>query len=233
MARVEYGGIVTALRGSIGGLTFQQNKSGGIVRVRPVQKRYVNPLQSARIAEFQKVVGIWSTMTVSEKEAWGTFASSHTYIDYWGEEKELSGYNWFLSANSNLVLVEETPNIAPPSWTTPLAVPEFDVVLTSTHMYVTWSPEFLHENEHMIVYTSSITNRTSTSDRSALRMTNIAPVGGSTAWNFQNEWPSVHGISMPIPGGTSTLAVIVAIATIRSGSGISSAFTKAIGYYNP
>lgn len=233
MAKVVYGPMVSALVGSIGGITFQRNLSGEIARLRPIQRKFPNPNQTDKISAFQVIMGLWHSLTVSQRLAWNTFASAYTFTDSWGTTKNISGYNWFLSVNSNLVLIGESPITSPPTWHTPTAVPSFDVYFLYNNLYVTWLPEFSHPNDKCLVFTSPVTRFTSEYNRSLLRYTNTIPVGSSSAWNFDTAWQSVHGVDLPVSGGSTSLAVLVAICTIRYNTGLASVFTTGVGQYVP
>jgi len=80
MARITYG-LITDIRGSIGGLTFQKNASGAIVRLKST--RVINP--SNLLANQQRllasIVALWFTLTNDQKNAWNALAAAHPFID--------------------------------------------------------------------------------------------------------------------------------------------------------
>jgi hypothetical protein len=130
MARVTYGALITDLAGSIGGVTFQQNSSGSIARLR--SKKPLNPstVQSDQQLTLSRLVALWPTLSAAEKTSWSDLAAAHDHITPWGETKTINGFQWFMACNLNLLscgwaLLETAPafaSITPPN----------DITLAST-----------------------------------------------------------------------------------------------------
>ena len=105
MARVTYGAGVTDYKGSIGGVTYQNNASGAIARLRT--KATVNPTasQAAYQNRLSYLVSLWASLTQLQKDAWDTFAAANDHTTPWGDIKTLSGYQWFMSCNLRRMLL--------------------------------------------------------------------------------------------------------------------------------
>jgi hypothetical protein len=142
MARVTYGPEVTEYAGSIGGVTFQKNRSGNIARLRP--NPTVNPtsLQAGYQTNMSKLVAYWPTLSQDDKDDWDTFAAAHDHTTPWGETKTLSGYQWFLSCNLNRLLSFATPISSPPAWTAWSPPQAFTLTAAAGYLYLNWSPEY-------------------------------------------------------------------------------------------
>jgi hypothetical protein len=145
MARVTYGSMITELKGSVGGITFHRNSSGPIARLRP--KPPVNPsqLQSNQQQLLSYLVSMWGALSLSDKDSWDTMASANNHYTPWGEEKTLSGYQWFLSCNLNRLFIGDTIVETCPGYTSVAAPATFTLEATSDDFTIEWDPEWTPE----------------------------------------------------------------------------------------
>lgn len=128
MARITYGALVTDLKGSIAGTTFQNNSSGSIVRSRAYTCVNPSTQQSVRQLALIQFVALWSQLTLSQKNLWNLLAASHTKINDWGSYVRISGYQWFLSYNLNAFTQDQGPYLVPEAYTLVDPVPQFNLV---------------------------------------------------------------------------------------------------------
>jgi hypothetical protein len=115
--------ILSAIRGSINGTVFAQNKSGAYARNRtvPVNPNTTNQ-QAVRIALGQAAMA-WKTLSAERRAAWDAYAAGTPVPNRLGDIIHLSGFNMFCKARSflafcsgNLTLAEtapESPGLAP------------------------------------------------------------------------------------------------------------------------
>lgn len=100
MALIKLGGLAQDVRGSQNGLTFSRNKGGAYVRqkVSPVQP--VSEFSSRARAIFADLSQRWATdLTDSQRQAWIAFASTHTYVNIFGDAITLSGIAMYQAVN--------------------------------------------------------------------------------------------------------------------------------------
>lgn len=104
MAVIQYGAIVTEIKGSLGGHTFKSqrgtkvimNKSGGFSR----SKQLVNRALGYAGYIFQR----WSRLGDSDKEAWNNEASNILFPDKYGNQVHISGRELFTKLQLQLGL---------------------------------------------------------------------------------------------------------------------------------
>lgn len=125
MARVTYGAIITELAGSIGSATFHRNVSGSIYKSKPISKTLRSASQIANQLIVSNVNYLWSLLSDSDKESWKTFAADYPFTSPSGVEKTLSGYQYFMSCNSNLLLTGNSTISTAPVF---VSVPDFPVI---------------------------------------------------------------------------------------------------------
>ena len=101
MALIKLGGIVSDIRGAIGGIVFSRNKSGAIARQRTVPINPKTALQSAIRAIIASVSQSWRTATsTAQKAAWAVFGANVDAKNKLGETIKLSGFNQYVKSNT-------------------------------------------------------------------------------------------------------------------------------------
>lgn len=232
MAKCEYGSIITDMIGSIGGLTFQHNASGKIVRLKPVQRIVPSVGQSVPISNFNTVANAWSVLSSANKTAWQTFSDTYTFTDPWGVTKSMNGYNWFMSINGYLKVLSASLLTSPPTYSSPLAVAAFTAVFEDSYAGIDFGTPFAHTNHDLLIYTTPPMTAVSQNARSPLRLTEIVSGGTDTEIDFSSDYENVHGISLPLTGYGASVNMLVCVQSVHSTDGIASAYAKAIDAYN-
>jgi len=114
MARIIYSPVVTEIKGSIGGMTFQKNASGAIARLKPKKAKTNTQKQKDQQPRTKLLQQYWQNLTLAQKIEWNTFAGNHNKIGLNGQEKKLTGYQWFLTINQNRLLFDNAMLSVPP-----------------------------------------------------------------------------------------------------------------------
>lgn len=127
MARVVYSSPISELVGSIGGLTYQRNSSGFVVRAKPNRK--VNPsIAQAQIQLRQSaLISLWPTLSIAEKNGWNSLANINPHVTPWGSLTQLNGFQQFISNNLNLAVAGLSPISIAPAYFLPPAPPSFTI----------------------------------------------------------------------------------------------------------
>lgn len=108
MAVVEYGPLVSALRGSIDGVTFS---SGGGVEIVKAKSRARNPIRSLQLpvkAAMQKWAPAWRALSGTVRGNWETYAATVTLTNSLGQDYQISGFAMFVR-NSMVLELRGTP----------------------------------------------------------------------------------------------------------------------------
>jgi hypothetical protein len=124
MARVTYGAIITELKGSIGNTTFQNNVSGNIMKSKSGSRNTNSHPQIVSQQLLSAINNLWLNLNSVEKQSWLTFASTYNYVSPYGITKILSGYQYFVSCNSNILLLSGTHLTMAPGY---ISIPNFPI----------------------------------------------------------------------------------------------------------
>lgn len=224
MAKVFYGTIITDMIGSVGGMSFQHNRSGKIVRQRPVQKKSNTVKQSGRIAAFNNIQIEWFNLSIGDKVDWNDFADAHDRVTNWNETKSVNGYNWFMSINSYLQLCGESLLTTPPTWLVPLTPGSYDATVSALALEIEFDPSFAHTDYYLFIWCSPVLRSAQVMNRKAYRLVKIVGPGTDTVIDLESDWESTFGVTYPVPGMYSGNAVLFAVQTVHKVRGLASPF---------
>lgn len=241
MARATYGSIITTLKGSIGGLTFQKNLSGNIVRLRPWRKKYNTPRQMTRHQIFLKRLHEWNLLSLGNQQLWNAFAHLHTFTDPFGNLITLSGLNWYCSINTNLEMISEPITPTPPAWNLPTPAPHVILNLTATQILMTCpSPSPSAYNSIIISLTQPISNTSYKVNGKFLQLL-ILPSNPWSDLDLTTLWNNLFKLDYATLAATGNFKIASEIFCIHNTSGIASpvnryieqriALTEGIGYW--
>lgn len=129
MASVKYGGIVTEIKGKLGGTVFQKSKSGGTAKNKGMHgkaKGFGRSTNSQTFGDatqknqkrFASITKMWQALSSVQKSNWSSLATSWTFKNKFGEVYTASGYQVFCAANLNLGIlglpyIQDAPLVHP------------------------------------------------------------------------------------------------------------------------
>lgn len=219
MAKIEYGGGVTAITGHIGGTVFQQNGSGFIIRAKGNARKLRTFPQNEHLAQYQSVRKLWYSLDLSQKEDWNTFASLHIRTDRWGQTKSVNGIAWFSSINWFRQLSGESALLTPPTYDVPAAVPAWDFDYDATTLWVTIDSGAFTDDHGVIISCSECALFGSKNRRSVLRFMKYFDWRIDDIYEFADEWESIFH-KLWVDGHPSGTQIIVQVQLVWKASGI-------------
>jgi hypothetical protein len=228
MARVKYSAEINELVGSVGGTVFQRNASGTISHIKGLRRGRSSLGRMLSNIRLNEVVIFWNTLSIAQQDAWVTDYGGVVKANYYGEDKTLTGFNWFCSINSNKLLCSQSMVTAPPAYTTPFAVPVFNLYLTDLDLEADWggSPDFT--DYFLLIYGTPPIRSLSLKNRDKVRLLGAYDVGTDEYVNMEAGWVSAFGISYPPSLVEDSFRIVISMAAVHKVSGISGQFTSVI-----
>lgn len=95
----KLGPLVSAIAGSIGGVTMQRSPGGTIVRSKPLPIQRPSRFSSIATQRTSTVNFAWRALTPTQRAAWQAFADTQTWYNRFGDPYAASGYVAFLKNN--------------------------------------------------------------------------------------------------------------------------------------
>lgn len=115
MAKLQFGGGVTEIRGSQAGNTWSRNRGGAYMRARVTP---LNPQSSAQQdvrSSLSQLTTMWGVdLTQSQRDAWSSFAQAWPTTDVFGAVTVLSGLQMFVRQNMTLATAQQSLLLDPP-----------------------------------------------------------------------------------------------------------------------
>lgn len=115
MAKIKFGMMMTDARGKLGGQVFSKNKSGSYVRTKVTP---TNPRTAKQMAS-RSILGTlsagWNALTLAQVTAWNKAVDQWAKTDIFGDLKNPTGKNLFVSLNKNLLGIGEDVINLPPN----------------------------------------------------------------------------------------------------------------------
>jgi len=208
MARITYGPLITDLKGSIGGLTFQNNPSGSIVRMRPKSRRAGSQLQTSRLVITRFLVQKWGLLSLENQELWNAYAEDHLFIRKSGESVRVTGFNWFVAANWQQTFDGQPVIEAPNSYVLPSVPSSFTFEVAGEDSVITLDTPDHDFSTVFLVYANMISKQSNVNTLKGFRFLDYWAGITKTSFSINTAYNSVFGINL----GTTTFDSPVKIA---------------------
>jgi hypothetical protein len=206
MAKVFYGSQITDISGSVGGLTFQKNASGSILRLRPSLSQSLSQAQVEQNLLFSSAIAAYNALTQAQRVLWIAFAVAHPKVDIYGTSKQMTGQNWFVALYLNASAIGGTPLLVPPTYSLPSPPSPITSTYwhhTSNSMLVTFAPTFSGVGKKLLIFASPITFKSSLSDRSDIYYLETLSASSYTTIDLYAAYRALW-----FPGITISIAVV-------------------------
>ena len=199
MAIIKLGTTVVGIRGTMGGQTFSRNKSGPYVKawssasIAPSLKRVA---QQARLGALPAE---WHALAQALRDAWDVWADlpAQELTNPLGETYKISGFNWFIKINIQLLLFPRPIRTAVPTQSRP-------TIPTITNMFVrtgdvldstiTYPSGTFSPNLDLVLYIAMTNSTSPTAFPASPKLTrrNVQPP--LTSDTFQDEVEDAFGL---------------------------------------
>jgi hypothetical protein len=228
MASITYGSIITDIKGSIGGISYQSNGGGKIARLRPSPINRASFGQNAVRNKFNTVVASWGQTSLAQKQAWAALALAHPTTGYYGAVKQLNGFQLFNQLNSYRLITGSAISLNAPSYQTPVVPPLYILNLQPSYCYWALQPTSILNNYFYLLYTSLPIGVAVPKNRTNMKLTKIiAPFTGNQI-NFLSEYLTTHKLSaMPVNNGVNRY-IHCYLATLTNNALWPSAFNRQV-----
>lgn len=99
MARVQYGTIVTEVKGKVQGQVFQGGNVGFVLRNKGYTKGLSSPARSGANINLSSIASAWRSLSDSERQEWQDIVSLWIFYNRFGAAYEGTGYQVFNAYN--------------------------------------------------------------------------------------------------------------------------------------
>lgn len=222
MARIQLGALITDIAGSIGGYTFQTNRSGRIIRSRGGTFKNSTPKQTIQQANHTTIISEWQSLSLADRDLWNLFSLANTKTDKFGTVRTLTGLNWFEAINSTRKCFNLSILLTPPVHSLPVAPPVYDFTAGATTLEIDFNPPFAPVDTGLKIWTTPPLTTITNSLRSQYRLTKVIQSGPYDVIDITADWISTHNVPYPPSSQTFCFTIGVMIQSCLLPNGICS-----------
>lgn len=228
MARVTYGALITEMAGSIGGITFQRNSSGGIARLKPNMPVNSSANQQLQQIRLSKIIPAWNALSDANKILWEAFAAAHDHVNEWNITKTLNGFQWFASCNINLLLLPQAMLTAPPAWTAVAALDDFALVTAAGTFDLDWTPSIDITGYRLMIYATPPIRQSTMKLRRSTFLIKKYDGGVIDTYSILSSYQTAFNVTWADLFADGKCNIIVRVKVIQEGTGLASPYTSTL-----
>jgi hypothetical protein len=224
MARVSYGTPINELTGSIAGTTFQRNFSGTIVRSKP--NKIINPsnLLGSKQLGLSSLVTAWNKLTSIQKNGWNALATAHDHTDPWGSIRTISGYQWFLSNNLNLAVVNGGRLGDAPSYLLPDPPPNYSLLFQATELLIAFTESYDPDPYTLVIYATPPVRTTSSKSRISTFILDVGSTPTGANLDIASQYEAKFGYTLAQLLSYINFSIVTRICVIDPATGFRSTY---------
>jgi hypothetical protein len=231
MALVQLSGIISDIKGSIGGTTFSTTRAGITAKKRLVGKRLPNTKQAGALNTSVATTVAWNNLTSLQKNAFNDYALANVYTSRYGVIKALTGFQWYKQLSQTSFYFTGLQLDEPPAYSVPAALPTFTVTMNETSIIVEWSTPVDTENLFIYVYGSSPIRGNARFQRGLYKLLDTRSLDLSTVFDITEAWNVATGLdyaSIATNAKFNLNILIYAIGSTSFNSGIAQSTTGSV-----
>jgi len=195
MGKVKLGATLADARNAVGGIVYSKNQFGAYIRqkVSPVQPR--SEVQTKARAQVQHLATYWAnTLTAAQRQAWISLAQANPVIDVFGDSQILTGLQFFVRVNRNLMKLGEAliPNAPPDQDVTALLSLSLLADVSDAKVQLTFTPTPLAAGEALVVYMTCLLPQGRAFAQNFLKLVSASTATVSPV-NIYGDWVSRYG----------------------------------------
>lgn len=232
MALVQVSGLISNIKGSIGGTTFSNTRAGLVAKRRLPGLRLPNTKQAGALNSSMVITNQWNALSSEQREVFNDYALANTYTSRYGLIKPLTGYQWYKQLAQAALYFNSESIVSPPPYAIPIAVPTFTVSVTATAIIVTWDAPIDTDDVYVYCYTTLPNRGQARNQRGAYRLTDIRGLDYSSSFDITAAWQAAHGLLLTSFTDAGMFNLHVQLFAINKSSFVSGVAQSSFGAYN-
>jgi len=221
MAKIVF--TLGTIVGSIGGLTFQENGSGYIIRRRPQPNKSSTTLQQTAHQNLQNWLNKWQGLTDTNRMNWNTFAGLNPKTNKFGQVKNITGANWFMSVNYMRILQSLSQLNDPPTYTLPHSLGTWDVSTGMTTISITGLNTFDYTDTSYIIWTTLLTTRSKPTINQIRKYLGIVSADPGATYDITTLWNTATKLTYSSSLFSGNAKFYICLEPVCKSSGITGA----------
>lgn len=138
MAKVNGPLHSTEARGAVGGLVYNTWRGISTVKSRSGPSNQYTARRSAVRAAAAQATAAWKSLSPGVRQQWKEYADQHPELDWTGNPRRITGFNWFTRCNVRLIDMRRPMITSPPAHIAPVAPLNFGAETAGPTITVYW-----------------------------------------------------------------------------------------------
>ena len=228
MAIVALGSLISEIRGSVGGVTFSNSKSGIVAKLRVTGKISGTQKQYVKRQTLQNFNNSYRELTEVNKVLWQNYADTYTKTNMFGNNRTLSGINWYITTNYFRELSGASILTEPPTHTLPNSAPEFSISGTGGNLVIQLAVYTPGTDEKILIYITKPNNKAAVSMNSSYRFAAIEDTASEQEYNLDTDFYQINGFNFSSIESTGEFNIGVGIRLLNTSSGIAGSISRQV-----
>jgi hypothetical protein len=218
--KAQFGAIVVAGSGKLGGHVASRNRAGAYFRTRVTPVNPSTADQSEARSRLASISQAWRALTAAQRAAWNAAVQDFARTDVFGNLKNPSGFNLHQRLNNNLTIVGSAVITSPPlvddvyaPTTLSLVASEATQAITATYTAA------IPAGQAVKVFATAPQSAGVNFVKSEYRLTEVIVAADASPYNLGTEWATKFG---SFAGGQKIFVKFVGVNSVtgQEGSGL-------------
>ena len=193
MASVQYGAMITGLKGNVGGQTFQNGNVAKVLRNKGYKKGGTSAARSLQLTRLVTASTSWRSLSGAHRQAWNASAGNWAFKDKFGNTYYGTGYQKYVAESIAFMMiggyVGTTPDM-PTSITAPGPV-SVDYSLGAGAFIEITNAAMV--NQYLFIFASYPMSVGRNSNNARYRLLSNPNVLGTNSQEFDADYVAVYG----------------------------------------
>jgi len=200
MAIITMGAVITAVRGSVGGVVFSANKAGPHAKI---GYRSTNPktgVQRLTRARASIAGRNWTALTSGQRTGWNALSAAPPEVLYnsLGKITVISGFQWFAKITCRQYAIGATISTTAPAGSAPAAAASLTAAISTTTATVTYTAGYFAANEYLVILLAAKFKAGANVASSGYRLSGYTLSPPNSTFSFFTQLQAVYG--SPVAG---------------------------------
>lgn len=199
MATVKFSGLITDLKGKIGGTSFQGSKVGTTLKSISYRRNgsKLTKADAGRVVNQKSLIAhlasTWRTLSNANRDSWNTGAVNYPFTNKYGDAYTGSGYQVFMHLNAGLELFGVGANNACPTPQTVDTSAITGVTKDGTADMTLTLGAAIPGNSYLQVWATGLKAPGASPSKSEYKLINNYDSEAGASINIQDDWEEVFG----------------------------------------
>lgn len=193
MAQVQYGTIITEIKGKIGGQVFQRGNKAFVLRNKNSKQGRLTNKKSLALISLSQIASSWRNITTADRLAWTTAAASWAFTDKFGGTYYGSGYQCYVAYNRSGRVIDNASVATPNLPASPAYCAVTNVTFTGPSAINVFTSNLTPTGQFLCVYASRVMSKGVTRTNVPMKFLGYVPLNALMLFAYGSQYIAAYG----------------------------------------